>query len=123
MKSTLLALVSLLFVSCLSDNETSKPVDYTVQTDQRQGPMHGDWQSTAARKVYKHAFTFMQTYKYLSARLFFKYIVQYVYYFTNLKLKRDICHMLLYNNRSGKTSSDCQGESHVRVVFSGCVCY
>jgi hypothetical protein len=29
MKSTLLALVSLLFVSCLSDNEPSKPVDYT----------------------------------------------------------------------------------------------
>jgi FKBP-type peptidyl-prolyl cis-trans isomerase len=33
MKSTLLALVSLLFVSCLSDNETSKPVDYTVQNE------------------------------------------------------------------------------------------
>jgi hypothetical protein len=29
MKSTLLALVSLLFVSCLSDNEPSKPVDYS----------------------------------------------------------------------------------------------
>lgn len=33
MKSTLLALVSLLFVSCLSDNEASKPVDYTVQNE------------------------------------------------------------------------------------------
>jgi FKBP-type peptidyl-prolyl cis-trans isomerase FkpA len=33
MKSTLLALISLLFVSCLSDNETSKPVDYTVQNE------------------------------------------------------------------------------------------
>ena len=33
MKSTLLALVSLLFVSCLSDNESSKPVDYTVQNE------------------------------------------------------------------------------------------
>nr|WP_315205919.1 FKBP-type peptidyl-prolyl cis-trans isomerase [uncultured Flavobacterium sp.] len=33
MKSTLLALVSLLFVSCLSDNEVSKPVDYTVQNE------------------------------------------------------------------------------------------
>ncbi|MBG6186714.1 FKBP-type peptidyl-prolyl cis-trans isomerase [Flavobacterium sp. CAN_S2] len=33
MKSTLLALISLLFVSCLSDNEPSKPVDYTVQNE------------------------------------------------------------------------------------------
>jgi FKBP-type peptidyl-prolyl cis-trans isomerase FkpA len=33
MKSTLLALVSLLFVSCFSDNEASKPVDYTVQNE------------------------------------------------------------------------------------------
>ncbi len=33
MKSTLLALISLLFVSCLSDNEASKPVDYTVQNE------------------------------------------------------------------------------------------
>jgi FKBP-type peptidyl-prolyl cis-trans isomerase len=33
MKSTLLALISLLFVSCLSDNESSKPVDYTVQNE------------------------------------------------------------------------------------------
>ncbi|MDI5887023.1 FKBP-type peptidyl-prolyl cis-trans isomerase [Flavobacterium yafengii] len=33
MKSTLLALISLLFVSCLSDNESSKSVDYTVQND------------------------------------------------------------------------------------------
>lgn len=33
MKSILLALVSLLFVSCLSDIETSKPVDYTVQNE------------------------------------------------------------------------------------------
>ena len=33
MKSTLLALVSLLFVSCLSDSEASKPVDYTVQNE------------------------------------------------------------------------------------------
>lgn len=33
MKSTLLALVSLLFVSCLSDNEASKPVDYTVENE------------------------------------------------------------------------------------------
>ena len=33
MKSTLLALVSLLFVSCLSDNEASKSVDYTVQNE------------------------------------------------------------------------------------------
>jgi FKBP-type peptidyl-prolyl cis-trans isomerase len=33
MKSTLLALVSLLFVSCLSDNESSKSVDYTVQNE------------------------------------------------------------------------------------------
>jgi FKBP-type peptidyl-prolyl cis-trans isomerase FkpA len=33
MKSTLLALFSLLFVSCLSDNEASKPVDYTVQNE------------------------------------------------------------------------------------------
>ncbi|TDD78260.1 FKBP-type peptidyl-prolyl cis-trans isomerase [Flavobacterium caseinilyticum] len=33
MKSTLLALVSLLFVSCLSDNEPSKSVDYTVQNE------------------------------------------------------------------------------------------
>ncbi|OAB31458.1 FKBP-type peptidyl-prolyl cis-trans isomerase [Flavobacterium fryxellicola] len=33
MKSTLLALVSLLFVSCLSDNEASKPVDYTIQNE------------------------------------------------------------------------------------------
>ena len=33
MKSTLLALVSLLLVSCLSDNEASKPVDYTVQNE------------------------------------------------------------------------------------------
>ncbi|RDI56832.1 FKBP-type peptidyl-prolyl cis-trans isomerase [Flavobacterium glaciei] len=33
MKSTLLAFVSLLFVSCLSDNEASKPVDYTVQNE------------------------------------------------------------------------------------------
>ena len=33
MKSTLLALISLLFVSCLSDNETTKPVDYTVQNE------------------------------------------------------------------------------------------
>ena len=33
MKSTLLALISLLFVSCLSDKEASKPVDYTVQNE------------------------------------------------------------------------------------------
>ncbi|TDE03883.1 FKBP-type peptidyl-prolyl cis-trans isomerase [Flavobacterium sandaracinum] len=33
MKSTLLALVSLLFVSCLSDNEASKPIDYTIQNE------------------------------------------------------------------------------------------
>jgi len=33
MKSTLLALISLLFVSCLSDNESSKSVDYTVQNE------------------------------------------------------------------------------------------
>lgn len=33
MKSTLLALISLLFVSCLSDNEASKPVDYRVQNE------------------------------------------------------------------------------------------
>ena len=33
MKTTLLALVSLLFVSCLSDNEASKPVDYAVQNE------------------------------------------------------------------------------------------
>ena len=33
MKSTLLALISLLFVSCLSDKEASKPVDYTVQKE------------------------------------------------------------------------------------------
>ena len=33
MKSILLALVSILFVSCLSDGGTSKPVDYTVQNE------------------------------------------------------------------------------------------
>ena len=33
MKSILLALISVLFVSCLSDNEASKPVDYTVQNE------------------------------------------------------------------------------------------
>jgi FKBP-type peptidyl-prolyl cis-trans isomerase FkpA len=33
MKSILLALVSLLFVSCLSDGGTSKPVDYTAQNE------------------------------------------------------------------------------------------
>ena len=33
MNSTLLSLISLLFVSCLSDNEASKPVDYTVQNE------------------------------------------------------------------------------------------
>ncbi|MFV5684867.1 FKBP-type peptidyl-prolyl cis-trans isomerase [Flavobacterium sp. GB2R13] len=33
MKSILLALVSILFVSCLSDAGTSKPVDYTVQNE------------------------------------------------------------------------------------------
>nr|WP_314895883.1 FKBP-type peptidyl-prolyl cis-trans isomerase [uncultured Flavobacterium sp.] len=33
MKSILLALVSILFVSCLSDGEASKPVDYTAQNE------------------------------------------------------------------------------------------
>jgi FKBP-type peptidyl-prolyl cis-trans isomerase FkpA len=33
MKSILLALVSILFVSCLSDGGASKPVDYTVQNE------------------------------------------------------------------------------------------
>jgi FKBP-type peptidyl-prolyl cis-trans isomerase FkpA len=33
MKSILLALVSILFVSCLSDGETSKPVDYKAQNE------------------------------------------------------------------------------------------
>jgi FKBP-type peptidyl-prolyl cis-trans isomerase FkpA len=33
MKSILLALVSLLFVSCLSNGGTSKPIDYTVQNE------------------------------------------------------------------------------------------
>jgi FKBP-type peptidyl-prolyl cis-trans isomerase FkpA len=33
MKSILLALVSILFVSCLSDGEISKPVDYTAQNE------------------------------------------------------------------------------------------
>lgn len=34
MKSILLALVSILFVSCLSDGGASKPVDYTAQNEQ-----------------------------------------------------------------------------------------
>lgn len=33
MKSILLALVSILFVSCLSDGDASKPVDYTAQNE------------------------------------------------------------------------------------------
>jgi hypothetical protein len=34
MKSTLIALISLLFVSCLSDSETQQ-VDYTVQNEKK----------------------------------------------------------------------------------------